>query len=322
MRCTTVLALASTFTLAASAAGQNVPPQVSAQGQPQPGRRITARDGDLVVVDHDARVGFVRRRQAAIRLIYNAAERWVVLLADFVPPNGAADGQVDYEYHWRQVDGAWPLDERSEGGAILEEYSTPNQGPPGFGIVLSSGRLQFINTSPAVQVIFTDPQALATFRYKGAGSMMVGRLTFDQAEAHAIQNVRRNPDSGTTIMQTPGGPGSVSVSASMTAGATASSADLNGPVRVGGNVRPPHKLHDVAVVYPEAMRASGVGGIVILEVVVEPDGSVRGAKVLRGLAEPLNAAALDAVKHWRYEPTVLAGAAVPVVMTVPVPIRP
>ena len=70
------------------------------------------------------------------------------------------------------------------------------------------------------------------------------------------------------------------------------------------------------------MRASGVSGVVILEAIVEPDGSVIRVKVLRGLAGPLDAAAVDAVKQWRYEPTVLAGTAVSVVMTVPVPVRP
>ena len=150
-------------------------------------------------------------------------------------------------------------------------------------------------------MLFTDPQALATFRYKGAGSTMVGRLAFDQAETNAIQNVRRNPDSGTTIMQTPVGRGSVSLSTTMTARPAGGNGqpEPNAPVRVGGNVTMPTKVYNVPVVYPDAMRASGVSGIVIVEAVIARDGSVRSAQILRGLAEPLNAAALDAVKHWR-----------------------
>lgn len=321
MRCTTVLAFVAILTISTAAS----PAAESPASTPTPqGRRITARDGDLVVVDHDARVGLVRRREASIRLIFNAEERWVVLLADYVPPNGTADGRVDFEYHWRFLDGKWPLDERTDSTAVLEEYNAPNQAPPGFGIVLPSGRVQFINISPAVQMLFHDPQALATFRYKGAGSTKVDRLTFDQAEVNAIQNVRRNPDSGTTIMQTPMGRGTLTTSSSVTARATGVgiSSDGNAPIRTGGNVPTPRKVHDVPVVYPPAMRGSGVAGMIIVEVVVDRDGTVRDVKVLRGLAAPLDAAAVDAVKQWQYEPTMLQGGAVPVVMTVPVPIRP
>ena len=46
---------------------------------------------------------------------------------------------------------------------------------------------------------------------------------------------------------------------------------------------------------------------------------VRGpAKVLRGVHPELDQAAVDAVEEWVYEPTVVAGSAVPLLMTVTV----
>lgn len=89
------------------------------------------------------------------------------------------------------------------------------------------------------------------------------------------------------------------------------------PVRVGGNIRPPAKIRHVSPVYPEDALSARVMGIVILEVNIGTDGNVTDARVLRGVPM-LNVAAIDAVKQWQYEPTLLNGTAVPVIMTVTV----
>ena len=52
----------------------------------------------------------------------------------------------------------------------------------------------------------------------------------------------------------------------------------------------------------------------ILEVLVGEDGAVSNARVLRSIPL-LDQAALDAVRQWRYEPTLLNGAPTPVIMT-------
>jgi protein TonB len=89
------------------------------------------------------------------------------------------------------------------------------------------------------------------------------------------------------------------------------------PVRVGGEIRPPQRVTDVAPVYPTIARAAHVEGIVILEAVIGEDGAVRDVRVLRSLPL-LDAAAIDAVRQWRFTPTLLNGQPVPVVMTVTV----
>jgi protein TonB len=89
------------------------------------------------------------------------------------------------------------------------------------------------------------------------------------------------------------------------------------PVRPGGDIREPRKILHVAPTYPPVALAAHVKGIVIIEAVIAPDGSVRDARVLR--SQPLlDAAALDAVRQWRYTPTLLNGVPVPVVITVTV----
>lgn len=89
------------------------------------------------------------------------------------------------------------------------------------------------------------------------------------------------------------------------------------PLHVGGNIRPPQKIRDVAPVYPPIALASHVTGVVILEAVIGEDGSVRDVRVLRSIPL-LDAAAVDAVRQWGFTPTLLNGQPVPVVMTVTV----
>jgi protein TonB len=88
-------------------------------------------------------------------------------------------------------------------------------------------------------------------------------------------------------------------------------------VRVGGVVREPRKVKDVAPVYPDVARAAKIEGIVILECTINPQGRVDAVRVLRGLPT-LNDAAVEAVRQWVYTPTLLGGAPVSVLMTVTV----
>jgi protein TonB len=87
------------------------------------------------------------------------------------------------------------------------------------------------------------------------------------------------------------------------------------PLRVGGNIAPPVKIHDVSAEYPPIARAAEVQGVVVLEVVIDAAGAVRDGRVLRSIPL-LDKAALDAVRQWRFEPTLLNGQAVPVSMTI------
>jgi protein TonB len=89
------------------------------------------------------------------------------------------------------------------------------------------------------------------------------------------------------------------------------------PVRVGGNIKPPRKVKDAMPVYPDIARQARVQGIVILEAVIDPQGKVTNVRVLRSIPL-LDQAAIAAVRQWIYEPTLLNGVPVPIVMTVTV----
>ena len=89
------------------------------------------------------------------------------------------------------------------------------------------------------------------------------------------------------------------------------------PVRPGGDIRPPQKVTDVAPAYPTIARAARVEGVVILEAVIGENGGVRDVRVLRSIPL-LDGAAIEAVRQWRFTPTLLNGQPVPVVMTVTV----
>jgi len=89
------------------------------------------------------------------------------------------------------------------------------------------------------------------------------------------------------------------------------------PVRVGGNIKPPTKIKNVAPVYPPIAQSARVQGVVIIEATIGPDGRVKDARVLRSIPL-LDQAALDAVRQWEFTPTLLNGVPVPVIMTVTV----
>ena len=91
-------------------------------------------------------------------------------------------------------------------------------------------------------------------------------------------------------------------------------------MRVGGQIKAPTKVRNVAPSYPDIARQSRIHGLVVLEAVISPSGSVEDVRVLRGIPL-LNDAAADAVRQWRYTPTLLNGVPVPVVMTVTVNFR-
>jgi periplasmic protein TonB len=88
-------------------------------------------------------------------------------------------------------------------------------------------------------------------------------------------------------------------------------------VRAGGVIQPPARVVYVPPVYPSIAQAAGIGGVVILDCTIAPDGRVVDVRVLSG--HPLlNEAAVSAVRQWTYRATRLDGVPVAVLMTVTV----
>jgi protein TonB len=89
------------------------------------------------------------------------------------------------------------------------------------------------------------------------------------------------------------------------------------PVRAGGTIREPQRLVYTPPEYPAHARTARVQGTVILEAVLDEQGRVDRVRVLRSVPL-LDAAAVSAVRQWRYTPTLLNGVPVPVLMTITV----
>jgi TonB family protein len=91
------------------------------------------------------------------------------------------------------------------------------------------------------------------------------------------------------------------------------------PIRVGstGPVPMPAKTFDVAPEYPASARTARVEGTIEIDILVGTNGTVEETRIIKSIPQ-LNAAAMAAVKQWRYAPTVINGVAVPVRMIVKV----
>jgi len=88
-------------------------------------------------------------------------------------------------------------------------------------------------------------------------------------------------------------------------------------IRVGGNVAAANLVHQVVPVYPEIAKAAHISGTVVMHCIIAKDGSVEELQYVSGPPLLLKSA-MDAVRQWKYKPTLLNGAPVEVDTTVAV----
>jgi periplasmic protein TonB len=89
-----------------------------------------------------------------------------------------------------------------------------------------------------------------------------------------------------------------------------------GPYRAGSGVAPPVLLREVKPDYTEEARARKIEGDVVMEIVVNRDGSVGSVRLLQGLGYGLDARATAAVRQWRFSPATRHGVPVDVLVEV------
>ena len=280
---------------------------VSAQGQ-----RIQPKDGDVLVIEDGARVRMIRRSNATVRTIFNAGQHWLVILVDSAMPGGRGpDGRVDTTYTFNDVTGDWPLGERWDGTAVVDDYSQVGEmGIVGVGLSTPSGVVQLL--SPRGGSVFKDQAATVVLSYIGAGRSAGGGESFAQAEERqvgvAMRNAAHIPPPNSSVSMTISGTGGIVSTPGPAPAPTA-------PVRVGGNIRIPRRVSEgTPPSKPDVAKQAGISGVVILEIIIGTDGAVREAKIIRSIPL-LDEAALETVRQWRYEPTLLNGVPVPVIMT-------
>jgi periplasmic protein TonB len=90
-----------------------------------------------------------------------------------------------------------------------------------------------------------------------------------------------------------------------------------GPYKVGGRVQPPRIIDEVQPQYPIIAKEARVQGDVLIDSVINAQGDVTQMKLVSG--NPLLVqAAFNAVRQWRYQPTLLNGTPISVEMEVTV----
>ena len=78
------------------------------------------------------------------------------------------------------------------------------------------------------------------------------------------------------------------------------------PIRVGGDIAQANLIYAPKPAYPPSVRAGGTEGAVLIQAVITVDGTVASPQALSGHPD-LVTAALEAIKQWRYRPTLLNG---------------
>jgi TonB family protein len=86
--------------------------------------------------------------------------------------------------------------------------------------------------------------------------------------------------------------------------------------RVGGGVTAPKLITEVDPEYSDAAREALTQGIVVVQGIVQTDGTMSVTRVARSLDPELDHNAINAIKQWRFEPGKLQGAPVPVELDV------
>jgi TonB family protein len=93
-------------------------------------------------------------------------------------------------------------------------------------------------------------------------------------------------------------------------------------IRVGGFVQNARLSSQVHPQYPPTLLNAGIEGAVTMEGIIGIDGNVLSLKVLSAEARPeFVDAAVDAVRQWHYQPTLLNGTPVEVLTTITVEFR-
>lgn len=225
----------------------------------------------------------------------------------------------------------------------LEAYrSAHSEWPQAFGLVPITSVAQAVPSEDGRPLPATDPWGSPYFvRFHGSDFLLVSFGAEQTYDSRFLGGPARSPRgtenldlvlaSGKDFLQWPGSgmadpwPAGLEaasseelpLAAAVQAGMTTAGRD-DDTLSVQGGVTPPQLVRRVEPEYPENARRSGVEGKVILQAVVEEDGTIGSLKLLRApsLDIGLSDAARRAVSAWKYEPATEYGKPVRVYLTV------
>ena len=275
-----------------------VVPGSSASAQTPQGRVIEARQGDTLIIGSDTTIAVVRRTPAHVKTVVDAGQSKVHLLIDRETRGQRPDGSVDLVIEFRLTQ-PYPSDLLWDGDAIVDEREDfgERRTPTRVVIITPNHRICFGVLGPTVARAPADDCTVAVQSNSRGMQMIQG--SFAEVEQRVLTG--QNVTGGASLQVTGGfvggsGPGGIRVNG----------APSGGPMRVGGNIRPPRKVRDMVPVYPYQAQQAGIKGVVILEITIDERGKVSDARVLRSIPL-LDQPAIDCVRAWEYEPTLLNG---------------
>jgi periplasmic protein TonB len=88
-------------------------------------------------------------------------------------------------------------------------------------------------------------------------------------------------------------------------------------LRQGGAMQAAKVLNRVPPVYPHVAREEFLSSTVRLHAIIATDGTIKELRVMKGYCS-LAKAAMEAVKNWRYSPTLFEGRALEIDTTIDV----
>lgn len=159
----------------------------------------------------------------------------------------------------------------------------------------SPGSLEEIRVIEQVDVEVETPQEAKTAAWVGLEG---AEGTFIRQEADVRQDIEPQETNEATETERFRPPGSV--------------------FRIGAGVTAPRVISQVQPEYPEEARKEGVEGRVILECIVDVDGSIEVVRVVRSLGPALDREAVDALEQWEFQPGMRDGEPVRVALNVEV----
>ena len=158
---------------------------------------------------------------------------------------------------------------------------------------------------------------------------VVGKLVMPRAIPHQVARLTEQPDGSdlaAAIVPGDGVPGGVpggqpgGVIGGVLSGAAppppvAINSAPKRPIRVGRGVKAPRLLFGPEPVYPVLAHQARISGAVVIDAVIDAQGNVVEMRTVSG-APILALAAMEALRRWKYEPTILGGEAIPVELLV------
>ena len=173
------------------------------------------------------------------------------------------------------------------------------------------------------------PTSVRSLKSKPRVRSVAGKLVMPRAMPHQLTRLAEQPDGNdvaAAIVPGDGVPGGVpggqpgGVIGGVLSGAAAPTpAPMNsvpkGPIRVGHGVKAPRVIFAPDPVYPVLARQGKISGAVVIDAVIDTQGNVVEMRTVSG--QPILAlAAMEALRHWKYEPTIVGGQAFPVQLLV------